>query len=123
MWSSIQVLSNQASKKSFYTFEDIEPVIHTFNIFEESKMCHILTSNSTHYLIISGYIFLEEHYIMCDVLSDNFRIGLVKESGGSDMLVIFDQIHYKLNLLAFGQMTTRQILIKLLSNQDQYIHF
>ena len=40
------------------------PVIHTFNIFEESKMCHILTSNSTHFLIISGYIFLEEHYTM-----------------------------------------------------------
>ena len=43
-----------------------------FNIFEESKMCHILTSDSTHHLIISGYIFLEEHY---DILSDNFRIG------------------------------------------------
>ena len=28
------------------------PVIHTFNIFEESKMCHILTNKSTHYLII-----------------------------------------------------------------------
>ena len=24
MWSSIQVLSNQVSKKSFYTFEDID---------------------------------------------------------------------------------------------------
>ena len=24
MWSSIQVLPNQVSKKSFYTFEDIE---------------------------------------------------------------------------------------------------
>ena len=33
-------------------------VIHTSNIFEEYKMCHILTSNSAHYLIISGYIFL-----------------------------------------------------------------
>ena len=40
------------------------PVIHIFNIFEESEMCHILTSNSSHYLIISGYIFLEEHYTM-----------------------------------------------------------
>ena len=24
MWSSIQVVSNQVSKKSFYTFEDID---------------------------------------------------------------------------------------------------
>ena len=24
MWSSVQVLPNQVSKKSFYTFEDIE---------------------------------------------------------------------------------------------------
>ena len=35
-----------------------------FNVFEEPKMCHILMSNSIHYLIISGYIFLEEHYTM-----------------------------------------------------------
>ena len=27
-------------------------------------MYHILTSNSTHYLIISGYILLEERYTM-----------------------------------------------------------
>ena len=40
------------------------PVIHTFNILEESKMCHMLMSNSTHYLIISEYIFLDEHYTM-----------------------------------------------------------
>ena len=40
------------------------PVIHTLNVFEESKMCHVLMSNSTHYLIISGYIFLEEQYTM-----------------------------------------------------------
>ena len=40
------------------------PVIDTFNIFGESKICHILTSNSTHYIIISEYIFLEEHYTM-----------------------------------------------------------
>ena len=40
------------------------PVIHTFNIFEESMMCHILTSSSTHYLIFSRYILLEEHYTM-----------------------------------------------------------
>ena len=39
------------------------------------------------------------------------------------MLVIFDQIHYVLNLLPFGQITTRKTLIKLLSNQDQYIDF
>ena len=44
--------------------ETVVPVIHTFSIFEESKMCYILTSNSTHYLIISGYIFLEEHCIL-----------------------------------------------------------
>ena len=61
-------------------------------------MCHILTSNSTHYLIISEYIFLEEH--VCNILSDNFRI--VQESGGIGMLVIFDRIHCVLNLLAFG---------------------
>ena len=40
------------------------------------------------------------HY-MCDILSDNFIIGRVQESGGSDMLVIFDQIYCVLNLLAF----------------------
>ena len=45
-------------------FGDGVPVIHTFNIFEESKMCHILTSNFTHHLIILRYIVLEEHYTM-----------------------------------------------------------
>ena len=34
-------------------------VIHTFYIFKESKMCLY-----THYLIISGYIFLQKHYTM-----------------------------------------------------------
>ena len=29
-------------------FETGVTVIHTFNIFEESKMCRILTSNSTY---------------------------------------------------------------------------
>ena len=52
------------------------PVIHNFNIFEESKMCHILTSNSTHYLIISGYIFWRNITLcICNILSDTFRIG------------------------------------------------
>ena len=39
------------------------------------------------------------------------------------MLVVFDKIHCVVNLLTFGLMTTRQIFIELLSNQDQYIHF
>ena len=34
-------------------------------------------------------------------LSDKFRIGPVQESGGSDVLDIFDHIHYVLNLLVF----------------------
>ena len=35
-------------------------VNHSLNIFGEFKMCHILTSNSTYYLFISEYNFLEE---------------------------------------------------------------
>ena len=70
-------------------------------------MCYILTSNSTHYLIMSGYISLEEHYTIYVTLTENFRIGSVQESGGSDMLVVFDQIHCVLNLLAFCKITTR----------------
>ena len=77
-------------------------VIHTFSIFEESKMCHILASNSTHHLIISGYIFGGTLHYVCNILFDNFRIGWVQELGGSDVLVIFHQMHYVLNLPAFG---------------------
>ena len=65
-------------KKTFHLHFNIfeESKMH-FNIFEESKMRHILTSNSTHYPIISGYVVLEEHYTMyvVNILSDNFRIG------------------------------------------------
>ena len=66
-------------------------------------MCHILTTNSTHYLIISGYMFSGGtlHYVR-NILSDNFRTGQIQEAGGSDMLAIFDRIHCVLNLLAFG---------------------
>ena len=39
------------------------------------------------------------------------------------MLVIFNQIHCVLTLLTFCKIITRKILIKLLSNQDQCIHF
>ena len=39
------------------------------------------------------------------------------------MSVTFDQIYCVLPLPAFCQITARQILIKLLSNKNQYIHF
>ena len=40
-------------------------------------------SNSTHYLIMSGYIFLEKHYTnyVCNILTDNLEQDEFKSQG------------------------------------------
>ena len=45
-------------------FETGVSVNHAFNIFEEFKMCHILSSNSTYYPNYFSIYFLEEFYTM-----------------------------------------------------------
>ena len=52
-------------------------------------MCHMMTSDSTYCLIISAYIFLEEHYTMyVNIITDNFSLESVQESGDNDMSVM-----------------------------------
>ena len=51
MWSSIQALPNQVSKKSFYTFEDIKLQLHDaiYRLrFHSNSLIHILSLSNSH---------------------------------------------------------------------------
>ena len=74
-------------------------------------MCQTLTSISTYYLTISAYLLFERFLRnVYDIISDNFKLGQVKTSGGQVVMC-----HFFIPLSSIGCLLTRVFLNRIAS--------